>query len=255
MNSPTWLDLNSPSIVPPLGSRRAPNLDPVGLMISCGPDFRLAASFNKSSDKTHFFNSTLITCKDGDKGTAIVGPFIGAPYAVMLMESMIVQGVKKVIVLGWCGAVTKDLQVGDLIIPTRSIVDEGTSRNYVQLNGDDPYVEPDESLCKLLADQAEKKDTSVQQVPIWTTDGVYRETQKKVSHFADHGALAVEMECSALFSVGQFRTIPVAALLVVSDSVASKDWDPGFRNKKFKTARKKAVEIVLSMTQVLTDHG
>ncbi len=91
------------------------------------------------------------------------------------------------------------------------------------------------------------------QGPVWTTDAIYRETPKKVAWFREQGALAVEMECSALFSVAAFRNVEVAALLVVSDSLAAGNWDPGFARTRFKTARQEACEAILAVSRDLAN--
>lgn len=263
MNFPTWSDLNSESIVPPLGARKAPDLGPVALMVSCTPDVRLVKSQMDSPRVFAFFNNTLMTSKEGDKGICAAGPYMGAPYAAMLLESMIARGAQKIIVLGWCGAVNSDLNVGDIILAESAIVDEGTSCNYVRLDPALPCVESDPGLTQEFLDfwqsrKDEKNDLQPAQISrqtIWTTDAIYRETPKKIAYFKKLGASAVEMECSALFSVARFRKVQIAALLVVSDSVASKDWNPGFRKKRFKAARKTACERAVKFANRLCENG
>ncbi|MCF6249289.1 MAG: nucleoside phosphorylase [Desulfobacula sp.] len=252
MSYPTWSDLNNESIVPPLGAGKAPQIGPVAIMVSCEPDLRLIRSNVSKPEIQPFFLSTLITSHGRDKGICIAGPFIGAPYAAMVLESLIARGVEKVIMLGWCGAVTDDLSVGDLIVPQKAIVDEGTSQNYCHMDDDFPCSHPDQTLGDLLARQFKSNELEVKRSDIWTTDAIYRETQKKISYFRALGATAVEMECSALFSVAQYRNISITALLVVSDSVASKDWDPGFRKKQFKKARKTACNGVMDLARELS---
>jgi uridine phosphorylase len=189
-----------------------------------------------------------------NKGICIAGPYIGAPYAAMLLESLAARGVTQVIVVGWCGAVRDDVQVGDLIIPQKAIVDEGTSRHYMQLEGPVPVSCPDPALGTRLLCMIDPLEATVLQAPIWTTDAIYRETEKKVAWFRDKGAAAVEMECSALFSVARFRRIAVTAILSVSDSVAARQWDPGFRNKRFKKARKTACRAAMQLAGMLCDN-
>jgi len=75
-----------------------------------------------------------------------------------------------------------------------------------------------------------------------------------VDFFRSLGASAVEMECAALFSVAEYRKVSIAALLIVSDSVASRTWDPGFRNKKFKQARKISCEAIISFMKKLCEN-
>ncbi len=254
MNYPTWSDLNNKSIVPPLGSRREPDIGSVGILVSCKPDINLIKSQIKISDESSFFNSTLITSKQGDKGICIAGPYIGAPYGSMLLESLIAVGIKKVIVLGWCGAVSEKLNVGDILIPQRAIVDEGTSHNYQEATESIFYTKPDMEFSDQLSKELDRRKMNHLKSTIWSTDAIYRETKKKVDLFKNLGADAVEMECSALFAVAHYRQIQIGAALVVSDSVASKDWDPGFRNKKFKTARRNVCEAMIAFAKNITNN-
>ncbi len=249
MNYPTWSDLSDESIIPPLGARRAPDIGPVALMVSCEPDMKLMTAASDHSPTIPFFNSTLITHKD--KGISVAGPFMGSPYAAMLLESLIARGARKVLVVGWCGAVTDELKVGDILLPSRAIVDEGTSRNYKRLDESLPVSVPDVKLVQQLSDYLASSEIVHEKAGIWTTDAIYRETKKKVAFFRDLGAKAVEMECSALFSVAEYRKISIAGLLIVSDSVASRTWDPGFRNKTFKQSRKAACKAMLEFSEIL----
>ena len=255
MNYPTWSDLSSDSVIPPLGARQAVDRGPVAVMISCEPDLKLIRAGADIPAALPFFNSTLIPRVNGDKGFSMAGPFIGAPYAVMLLESLIARGATQFLVMGWCGAVTHDLKVGDILLPSRAIVDEGTSRDYKDLDRTLPDSAPEPELLRRLSGHLNSLGIAHKTAGIWTTDAVYRETPKKVAHFRDLGALAVEMECSALFSVAEYRKVSLAALLAVSDSVASTVWDPEFRNKTFKQARKTACDAILGFSKCLGEHG
>jgi uridine phosphorylase len=254
MNYPTWSDLNSPSVVPPLGARHAPDIGPVAVMISCEPDFNFIKSTTADAAVSPFFMSTLMTQTLCDKGVCVAGPFIGAPYGAMLLESLIAKGASRILVLGWCGAVAEQLTVGDILLPCKAIVDEGTSRHYADLDTDLPHSIPDPALTSELSDHLKSCGIDYKKTTIWTTDGVYRETERKIAYFKGLGAQAVEMECSALFSVARYRNISIAGLLIVSDSVASKDWEPGFRKKEFKRARKTACDAVMTFAEKLNTH-
>ncbi|MCP3874958.1 MAG: nucleoside phosphorylase [Desulfobacteraceae bacterium] len=250
MNYPTWSDLNNESIVPPLGARRAPDIGPVAVMVSCEPDVKFIKSTTPNLKGSPFLTSTLMTL-DSDKGISIAGPFMGSPLAAMILDSLIAKGASKIIFLGWCGAVSDQFKVGDLILPDKAIVDEGTSYNYKKLDKDVPSSIPDLDLTDQLSGHLRSSDIHSKKATVWTTDAIYRETKNKVAYFSGLGADVVEMECSALFSVADYRNVKITGLLVVSDSVASDDWDPGFRNKQFKAARKSACKSVITFAQKL----
>ena len=55
---------------------------------------------------------------------------MGAPYAVMILETLAAWGAKQVIFLGWCGAISATVSIGDILVPTLAWIDEGTSRAY-----------------------------------------------------------------------------------------------------------------------------
>ncbi|MFN2358082.1 MAG: nucleoside phosphorylase, partial [Desulfotignum sp.] len=208
MNYPTWLDLNDVSVIPPLGARKVPDLGPVAIMVSTLTDFTMLQSAMDPKDSSLFFVSRLISDR---QNVSAAGPFVGSPYAVMLQESLIAKGVSRIIVLGWCGSLTDTLQTGDLVVANQALVDEGTSRHYAVLDPDLPKSFPDVDLSRGLAAHLADRGLVCTTGPVWTTDAIYRETPQKIAWFKSQGAIAVEMECSALFSAAAFRSIQVTA--------------------------------------------
>jgi uridine phosphorylase len=186
--------------------------------------------------------SRLYYSSDMEAGYSIFGPFIGAPSAGILLETAISWGVKEIVFVGWCGAVAPDIQIGDIILPNMAMIDEGTSKNYNprEINESKPSFTLQNRLKKRLSD----KRVMFHEGSIWTTDAIFRETQKKVAHYQQQGVLGVEMEASALFSIGLFRNIEVGCLLVVSDTVASHQWIQGFSHPKFKESRQQVAGVV-----------
>jgi purine-nucleoside phosphorylase len=222
-------------------------------MVSCKPDINPVKSRMTDPVVTPFLNDTLITSDDGHKGICVAGPFMCAPYGAMVLESLIARGAKKIVVLGWCGAVNALLNIGDIVLVKEALVDEGTSCNYARLSPARPCSTPDMQLTDQLYDfwQAECGNMKLTRQTVWTTDAIYRETPGKVACFNNLGARAVEMECSALFSVARYHKVQISALLVVSDSVASNQWKHGFRDSRFKQARKLAIKTVMRFAKQL----
>jgi uridine phosphorylase len=251
MNYPTWSDLNDESIVPPLGTRQVPDIGSVAIMAACEPDLKYIAANYRRPDQTAFFSGTLMTFPGCKTSLSVAGPFIGSPYAVMVLESLIARGARTILFIGWCGAVSSVLGVGDILVPDKALVDEGTSCNYRLLDKACPSSLPHAGLVHQLSEHLEHQALEFKTAPVWTTDAIYRETQKKVAYFRNQGAVAVEMECSALFSVAEYRKVSLAAVLVVSDSVASTEWAPGFRKKRFKQSRKNVCDAVMHLAQTM----
>jgi uridine phosphorylase len=174
---------------------------------------------------------------------------VGAPYAAMVAETLIAWGVRTILFIGWCGAVSPVLGIGDLVVPTSAVIDEGTSPHYV---AGISAAGPSEPLMRQVAEACAAEGVCARLGTVWTTDAVFRETCDKVARYQRDGVLAVEMECSALFTVGGFRGIEVAALLVVSDDLSSLTWRPGFKDPAFIRGRELACNVIGRLCSVLT---
>ena len=173
---------------------------------------------------------------------SVTGPFVGAPYAVMLLETLIAWGARKIIFLGWCGAVAEKVKIGDIVLPISAVIAEGTSAHYGQM--DNGISRASSSLVAMLRQILDKNQIDFHAGAILTTDAVYRETRPLIESHQQNGTLAVEMELSALYSVAQFRRVALAGILVVSDELSSLDWRPGFKDERFVRGRRTAHRVV-----------
>ena len=222
-------------IVRPIRGRRSPTLGPLALMASNAQDLAdLCRAWTSQEDRLErgLFNSRLFYGGEAKgRSACAVGPVIGAPYAVMLLETLVAWGAQRIVYAGWCGALNPALQIGDLL-PTQAFVDEGTSPAYGC--GVGQIVRPNESWCEHLERIVGSLGPALHRGTIWSTDAVFRETPSRVDHFTARGALAVEMEVSALFSVAHFLGVELAAILVL----AGGRWQPGFGSPPFLNSRR-----------------
>jgi uridine phosphorylase len=160
----------------------------------------------------------------------------------MAMERLIALGATRLWVLGWCGSLQGDLRIGDLVVPTEAVSEEGTSRHY-PIAGDRPRSAA--VLNSVIERSLREQGLKYRMGGVWTTDAPYRETPSKVLAYGRMGVLAVEMEMAALMTVALFRGISLGGLLVVSDELFDLIWRPGFSGEALKTASSKAVETLL----------
>ena len=235
------------AIVKPVRGKNSPQLGDYAVMVSSEADLRvLCGQMNLQENRfIKLFMSRLYVDDGQTENFALVGPFIGAPYAAMILETLIAWGARKILFFGWCGAVSPDVKIGDIIIPTGAIIDEGTSRHYEKDNGG--LVRPSDCISKSIKEALRENGLSFYEGLIWSIDAVYRETPEKVEHFQKKDALAVEMELSAVFSVGKFREVEVGGVLVVSDEISTGKRVPGFGSKCFKKSRRDVCEAISSM--------
>jgi uridine phosphorylase len=225
------------AIVNPVRSKNAPILGSAAVMVSSQGDLEaICRKLDRERQPSRpLFNSRLYPGEE----LSLVGPLIGAPYAVMLLENLVAWGVDSVLFFGWCGAISPQLATGDILLPTGAIVDEGTSPHYGV--GAGQRAVPSATLLEAVRRGFEGCRLPLKEGLVWSTDAIYRETREKVAHYQSIGAMAVEMELSALFAVGCFRQVHVAGVLVVSDELSCFEWRPGFKDERFKAARSDAV--------------
>jgi uridine phosphorylase len=214
-------------------------LGPVAILVSASADVNLGlqAGAVSAHRPRRLFTSRLY---GGPGKTCLVGPLIGAPYAVMLLENLVAWGARAIVFAGWCGSLTPAADIGALVLPTAAFVDEGTSRHYGASAGE--TVHPPGRTTAALRQAFDRRRLAVHPGPVWTTDAPYRETPAKVAEYSNRGALAVEMEFSALCTAGKFLNVAVGGALVVSDTLFGGHWRPGFRDERFKLGRKALFE-------------
>ena len=139
---------------------------------------------------------------------------------------------------GWCGAVTPDLHVGDMVIGGAGYPGEGTSRYYT----DNEVCQPSSRLLAALQSVFAIKDSTI----FWSTDAPYRESRKMLHALNQrHNVAAVDMEYTALCALADFRKIDFAALFLVSDELWQEEWCPGFTGKVFKRKSKAQIKQLI----------
>ena len=231
------------AIIQPLRGKQSPRLAPVAVLAATEPDLdalRRGLGFD-ASDHRRLYISRLYTAAGREPDVCLAGPVVGAPYATMVAETLIAWGARTILFIGWCGAVSPVLTLGELVVPTAAVIDEGTSPHYA---AGVSAACPSEPLRRQLAEACAAEGVSARLGTVWTTDAVFRETRDEVARHQQDGVLAVEMECSALFTVGGFRGVEVAALLVVSDDLSSLTWRPGFKDPHFIRGREVACNVI-----------
>lgn len=134
----------------------------------------------------------------------------GAPQIADTLETLKALGTEDVILVGMCGAFSDIVSAGDIIITPKAYSEEGTSLHYYETID---YSTPD----KALYNRAVQYFPLYKTLPIVSTDSAYRETYFKEKIWREKGCVAVDMETSALFSVGRYLGLRVVSILMVSD--------------------------------------
>ena len=240
-------------IIRPMKGKKDPRVDSDVLMVMTPADLNYLV---KSTQARKWLQSSiafydLYQTKGGfNKSITFTGPFLGAPQSVIGLEKMIALGAKRIWVLGYCGSLQKTLCIGDMVIPTSALSEEGTSQHYPI---GEKILATDEELNQMIEEALQKRGLYFERGKVWTTDAPYRETHEKVEKYQKKGILAVEMEMSALMTVAIYRTVKLAGLLVVSDELFDRKWNPGFSSPQLKNSSRLAGDLLINLVTSLRD--
>lgn len=158
----------------------------------------------------------------GARATAVCFPGVGASQAAATLEVLIACGVRRVIVCGGAGCLIP-LPAETIVIPTRALRAEGTSYHY-QRRG--RWSRPSSRAVAAMEASCRTLGIAARRVRTWTTDGVFRETERAIRHRRAEGCSVVEMEAAALFAVARFRGIDLGQILYAGDDVSGETWLP-----------------------------
>jgi uridine phosphorylase len=153
---------------------------------------------------------------------AFFHPGLGAPLAAALLEEAIGFGCRTFMAGGGCGVLKKEIALGNLIIVSGAVRDEGVSYHYLPPARE---VSANEAGVNALATALRQSGVPYQLGKTWTTDAPYRETPNKIAKRIEEGCLAVEMESAGMIAVAQFRGVIFGQVLYGGDDLSGIEWD------------------------------
>lgn len=136
---------------------------------------------------------------------------IGGPSMGIAVEELTRMGVTHLIRIGSCGALQKNIRLGDLILVQGAVRDEGASKTY--LDPIYPAVPDFDLLCACAA--AVKEEEIPAHVGLARShDSFYTDQEDEIDAFwSGKGVLGADMETAALFVIGRLRGVHTASIL------------------------------------------
>ena len=150
---------------------------------------------------------------------SVMGTGMGIPsasiYATELVQSY---GVKNLIRIGSCGALSNDVAVRDIIIAIGASTDSNVNR--ARFAGFDFAAVPDFDLARACVDVARATANTVLVGNIYTSDLFYHpDDATRIEACQRMGILAVEMETAGIYGLAAEYGARALALMTVSDHV------------------------------------
>lgn len=143
---------------------------------------------------------------------------IGSGSAALVIEELIMLGARVIVRLGTCGAMIKELDVGDVVIPSGASYYSGGI--FYQYLGEpvSQVAVPDFQLFMNLVEEIHSSGIKYLVAPIVSCDAFYTE-EGFISKWVKRGAVAVDMETAILYVLGLLRSVKTASVLLVSNSL------------------------------------
>lgn len=152
---------------------------------------------------------------------------IGSPAAALVVDLCAFLPVKGALLLGMCGGLRKNYQIGDYFVPVAAIRGEGTSDFYFP-----PEVPSMASFLmqKCVTNVLEKLHARYHIGITHTTNKRFWEFNTNfIERLKATRPQAIEMECATLFTASYHYKLPLGALLLTSDLPLARN---GIKTKK-----------------------
>ncbi len=148
-------------------------------------------------------------------GITIINFSMGSANAATIMDLLSAINPKACLFLGKCGGLKKKNEIGDFILPLAAIRGEGTSDDY--LPPEVPAL-PAFTLQRAVSSTVREMGKDYWTGTVYTTNRrVWEHDEEFKDYLREIRAMAIDMETATLFITGFANSIPVGALLLVSD--------------------------------------
>lgn len=158
---------------------------------------------------------------------------VGCPSAALIMEEMANIGISHVIRVGSTAALQPGIRIGDLVISTGAMRNDGTTKFHVR---DSFPAVPNHflthSLIEVALEHRSKNDYKLFVGLSACDDSFYGETPEWIRMLSEqHKLINVEMEGSTIFTIGYLRGMKTAMICSVSANLITGEYIYAGENK------------------------
>jgi uridine phosphorylase len=133
---------------------------------------------------------------------------MGGPSAAIVIGELADLGARTIVRVGTCGGLDGSLALGELLVASEAVCEDGTSRALQT----ERRVGPDADLLARL-----RAAGPVRAGAVVSTDLFYDTAPGTEERWRDDGLLGVEMETATLFALATRRRLRAGAALIVTD--------------------------------------
>jgi purine-nucleoside phosphorylase len=153
-----------------------------------------------------------------NKRVSVMAHGIGIPSCSIYATELIKEyGVKTIIRVGSCGALTRDVKLGDIIIAMGASTDSKVNR--IRLMDHDYAAIADYDLLRTAADVAHAQAKKVRVGNVFSSDLFYTPQTSLLDTLEKMNVLAVEMELAGIYGLAAEYGARALGILTVSDQI------------------------------------
>jgi len=168
--------------------------------------------------------------ENGDKHYTYIKTGIGAPVLMDVVLGLGLTECENIVFIGSVGALSKEIRIGDIVIPEYSVCGDGASR-YIKntsLINNDVFGErayPDKELLRVTKNITnlicEHNNVNWHIGNNFSIDTIFAQFSH-IDEIVGMGCNVIEMETAAAFEAASVAGIPMVALFSVSDNTVTK---------------------------------
>lgn len=159
--------------------------------------------------------SAMSVCHDENNRISMVNYGMGSPVAALVTELLSFLKTKAILMLGMCGGLRGEYNIGDYFNPVAAIREEGTSNAFLPDRCPAlSFFIIQRHVCEVLEKNNKKYHTGI----IHTTNLRFWEFKEEFKQkLLEERAHSIDMECATLFTVSLMYKIALGALMMITD--------------------------------------
>ena len=224
----------------------------------------IADIWDTADERAHHREYRTVTGTYDDAPISVTSTGIGSPSAGIAVEELSRIGAETFLRVGSCGAIQPEASVGDLVITTGGVRQEGTSDEYVR---EDYPASADPEVVTALVTAAERLGYDYHTGVTMSADSFYpgqsrpafggfeaRGAAERLDELRDTGVMNIEMEASAILTLANVFGKRAGAVCTVYANRETGEFRTEGEAKAAETASL-AVSILDEMDRVKREAG
>ena len=178
------------------------------------PDYFNWEAYHSKLEDVRLFKAIAIGFHAG-KEIGIMKAKFGSAAVCFTVDLLARRKVKEIVGVGYCGGIHPDFDSGTIILSSSATRVSCCSKRYLPIQAD---IEPTKNLSTRISSLAKSIKLPINPVRTYSSDDILLEDSNLINTLYRTGIHGIDMECGALYSLGQYFNLSVAAMLVVSDN-------------------------------------